>query len=256
MATPFRRRQRLSSNLSSPQSLKHVVAAVLYSSRCNHNPVRSFSLRRFEVAPDGRRWNNCVHNSYPYVHRLPLPLSYCYGDKPWRAPLLRTLREVPSASCRLRQYPNLSRSMRCGPAGAMRSAACARRRKSRASHLSAEDQIVQSMADACADQMASRPCHLVLRAIPAGAERSGLQDLRRTLSVPVQLLLRRRRPTSRASATRLDHEAGRRGCRQLSRPCRCRSRAADRASAGGRMPNACLRSWKLACIMSSSTRNC
>ena len=82
-------------------------------------------------------------------------------------------------------------------------------------------------------QMASRPCHLVLRAIPAGAERSRLQDLRPALSLPVQLLLCRRRPAPRAPATRPDHAAEQRRCRRLSRPCRCGGRAADRRRAGG-----------------------
>ena len=98
----------------------------------------------------------------------------------------------------------------------------------RAAHLSAEDQIVQSMADAIADQMASRARHLVLRAVPAGAARSRLHDFRRALSVSVQLLLRRRRPAPRAAAARPDHAAERRRRRRLSRPCRCRGRAADR----------------------------
>ena len=78
------------------------------------------------------------------------------------------------------------------------------------------------------DQMASRPRHLVLRAVPAGAERSRLQDFRRALSLPVQLLLRRRRPAPRAPAARPDHAAERRRRRRLSRPCRCGGRAADR----------------------------
>ena len=84
-----------------------------------------------------------------------------------------------------------------------------------------------------ADQMAPRPCHLVFRAVPAGAARSVLHDLRRALSLPVQLLLRRRRPAPCAPAARPDHAPERRGCRRLSCPCRQGGRAADRDRAGG-----------------------
>ena len=58
-------------------------------------------------------------------------------------------------------------------------------------------------------------------------------SLRRALSVSVQFLLRRRRPAPCAAAARADHAAGRRRGRRLSRPCRCRGRAADRERAGG-----------------------
>jgi hypothetical protein len=40
------------------------------TSRRHHKRVRSLIPGRLEVAPGGRRWNNCVHYSYPYVHRL------------------------------------------------------------------------------------------------------------------------------------------------------------------------------------------
>ena len=107
-----------------------------------------------------------------------------------------------------------------------------------------------------ADQMASRARHLVLRDVPAQAARSGLQDLRRALSLPVQFLLRRRRPAPRAPAARPDHAAERRRRRRLSRPCRCGGRAADRDRAGGGRARACSKFSRSACITSSSIRNC
>ena len=88
------------------------------------------------------------------------------------------------------------------------------------------------------------------------AARPGYADFRRALSVPVQFLLRRRRPASCAAAARPDHAAERRGRRRLSRACRCRGRAADRNRAGRRTPRTCLASSRSACITSSSIRNC
>ena len=66
-------------------------------SRRNHNPVRSPNPGRIQVAPGGRRWNNCVHNLYPYDYRLQQPFVYRYGGNQWRAPLFRRFREMPPA---------------------------------------------------------------------------------------------------------------------------------------------------------------
>ena len=78
------------------------------------------------------------------------------------------------------------------------------------------------------DQVASRAHDLVLRDLSASAEYPRLQDFRRTLRLPVQFLLRRRRPAPRAAEARADHAAERRRGRRLSRACRCGGRAADR----------------------------
>ena len=55
----------------------------------------------------------------------------------------------------------------------------------RASRLSPEDQIVQSMADASSCKMASRTRHMVLRTISAGAVQLRLQNFRRAISILV-----------------------------------------------------------------------
>ena len=202
--------------------------AGVVSSRRNHNPVKPLTLWRFEVARACQQWNNCVDNSYHYVHRLLQPFAYRYGDNPWRAPHFRTLRlALPR---RLRQ--SRRQSMRREPlARRLPPRARGDRKARRASVGRGPDRAVDGRC--LADEMASRTRHLVLRAIPAGAERSNLQDFRRALSVPVQFLLRRRRSAPCAPATRADHAAERRGCRRLSRACRCGGRAADRKRAGG-----------------------
>ena len=114
------------------------------ASRRNHNPVRSLSPGRFEVAPGGLRWNNCVHNSYHYVHRLLQPFAYRYGDNPWRAPQFRTLRVALPPGARAK--PQSIDEARSHWRDAFRRVRA--ETEKRAAHLSAEDQIVQSMADA------------------------------------------------------------------------------------------------------------
>ena len=96
----------------------------------------------FEVAPAGRRWNNCVHNSYPYVNRLQQPFVYRIGGNPWRAPPFRTLRAAP------RSGRSSARSRRRASHWREAFRRVRAETEKRASHLSAEDQIVQSMADA------------------------------------------------------------------------------------------------------------
>ena len=128
--------------------------------------------------------------------------------------------------------------------------------EARASHLSAEDQIVQSMADATPTKWHRAHVTWFFEQFLLVPNDPGLQDFRRAVSVSVQLLLRRRRSAPRAPATRPDHAAERRGRRGLSRPCRRRGRAADRQCAGGQSRGACSRFSKSVCITSSSTRNC
>ena len=204
-----------------------------------------------KVAPTRQRWNNCLHCSYVYVNRLRMTFDSDMEAKHGAH------RNFAGSANRRHQAgaPNTqsfdearARLARGFPprAGGDRSARLA-------SVGRGPDRAVDGRC--LTDQMASRPRHLVLRAVSAGAERSDLQDLRRTLSVPVQLLLRRRRSAPRAPATRADHAAERRRRRRLSRPCRCGGRAADR-KCRRRRPSACSPFSRSACITSSSIRNC
>ena len=69
------------------------------------------------------------------------------------------------------------------------------------------------------DQVASRPHHVVLRAIRAGAARGGSSQLRRTLCLSVQFLLCRGRRAPCPAETRIGDAPRLRRGGALSRPC-------------------------------------
>ena len=73
-------------------------------------------------------------------------------------------------------------------------------------------------------EMAPCPYHLVLGAIPARPAQSRLHAVPSRLRLPVQLLLRQRRPEICPCPARPHHAAGRRGDHRLSPARRCRGR--------------------------------
>ena len=103
----------------------------------------------------------------------------------------------------------------------------------RAAPLSAEDQIVQSMADASPTKWHRAHVTWFFEQFLLVPHDPAYKIFDRALSVPVQFLLRRRRPAPCAPAARPDHAAERRRRRRLSRACRCGGRAVDRRRAGG-----------------------
>ncbi len=95
--------------------------------------------------------------------------------------------------------------------------------------LPAEDQTAQSMPDASPTKVAPRPHQLVLRGVLARAG-GRLPRLRRDLPLPVQQLLRGRRPPAPTSAPGAGDPSLRSRGRPLPRSSRCGGRAAP---AGG-----------------------
>ena len=94
------------------------------SPRCRASQPRGHVMRRqFRVASASSRWNNCVHYSYLYVHRLRSPL-YSHGGFPWREPECRR----PSAEDR-RTSPSV-RWTKLAQSGLRLSAVCGRKPKS------------------------------------------------------------------------------------------------------------------------------
>ena len=95
-------------------------------------------------------------------------------------------------------------------------------------------------------EMAPRPYHLVLRAIPARRALPGLPALPPGLRLSVQFLLRQRRTASRPPPARPSDPPGRRRNHRLSPPRRCRrgeifpdrrpGRFGETAAAGGSRP--------------------
>ena len=70
-------------------------------------------------------------------------------------------------------------------------------------------------------EMASRPYHLVLRAVPAWRALSGISALSPGLRLSVQFLLRQRRTAPRPPPARPSDPPGRRRGHGLPPPCRC-----------------------------------
>ena len=102
----------------------------------------------------------------------------------------------------------------------------------RAAPLSAEDQLIQSMPGHQPGEVASRPYHLVLRAIPARRALRGLPALPPRLRLPVQFLLCQRRTPARPPPARPSDPPRRRGSHRL--PPACRRRGGEILSRGRR----------------------
>jgi len=128
--------------------------------------------------------------------------------------------------------------------------------EARAAHLSAEDQIVQSMADASPTKWHRAHVTWFFGAVSAGAERWRLQDLRRAFSFLFNSYYVAAGPRHARPQRGLITRPERRRRRRLSRPCRCRRREADRQRAGDKATQVFFDFGGSACITSSSIRNC
>ena len=104
-------------------------------------------------------------------------------------------------------------------------------------------------------EMAPRPYHLVLRAIPARRALRGLQAVSPRLRLSVQFLLCQRRPAARPPPARPPDPSRRRRNHRLPPACRRRRREILSRGRRGRARRDSRRWSKSASITSSSTRN-